>query len=247
MHEHPTATEIAALRARVEAVRAEIAAAAARAGRRAEEITLVGVSKLQPAPVLAAAAEAGLSELGENYVQEAAEKFAALGWPPAPGGAPVVRRCIGALQANKVRKALTWFDTIDTLDSVALAQRVNRIAAELGRTVRVLLEINISNEPQKSGFLAQNLEGVLLQLANQSSIRIEGLMTIGRFEPDPEAARADFRALRALRDRLQAVAPPSVSLHALSMGMSHDFPVAIEEGATLVRVGTRLFGPRHTP
>ncbi len=232
---------------RVAAVRAEVAVAAAHAGRRAEEITLVAVSKLQPASALAAAVQAGVTDLGENYVQEAAEKFAALGWGPAPGRAPVTRHCIGPLQANKVRKALTWFEVVETLDSVALAERMERIAGELGRTVRALLEINISGEPQKSGFFAEEVEGNLARLAKCSSIRIEGLMTIGRFDPNPEAARADFRALRLLRDRLQAVAPPSILLHALSMGMSHDFPVAIEEGATIVRVGTRLFGPRQTP
>lgn len=235
------------IRQRVTAVRDEIAAAAARAGRPVSSIRLVAVTKTHPAPVLAAVVRAGVTDIGENYLQEAAEKFAALGWPEALSGTPpVTRHYIGHLQSNKIRAALRWFEIIETVDSLALATRLDRLAGELGRVAPVLLEINISEELTKSGFFSAQLEGVFASLANMRHIRLIGLMTIGRMTPDPEAARADFRALRLLRDRLQRQAPDGVALTELSMGMSHDFPIAIEEGATIIRVGSRLFGPRPT-
>jgi len=233
------------LRCRLDAVREEIAHAAAGAGRSPESVRLVAVTKMHPAEVLAAAVQVGVTEIGENYLQEARDKFAALGWPEAPlGHAPVVRHAIGHLQSNKIRLALTWFDMIQTVDSLRLAERIDAVAGEMGRTVPVLLQINISGEPTKSGIFSDDVEGVLLRLANLANIQVSGLMTIGRFEPDPNAAREEFCAMRALRDRLRPVAPPSIRLDELSMGMSHDFPVAVEEGATIVRVGSRLFGPR---
>lgn len=233
------------LRARLAAVRAEIAEAAMRVGRDPTSIRLVAVTKTQPPDVVAAVVRAGVTEIGENYLQPAAETFTALGWPSADGGAPVIRHFIGHLQANKVRKALTWFEMIETIDSLRLAERVEAVAGTLGRKISVLLQVNVSGEATKSGFFPQELAGILPALANLSHIRVEGLMTIGRFDPDPEAARAEFRALRDLRDALRIGAPSTIGLDALSMGMSHDFPVAIAEGATMVRVGTRLFGPRH--
>jgi len=239
---------IADLRPRVEAVRAEIARAAARSGRGAEAVRLVAVTKTHPPAVLAAAAAVGLADLGENYLQEAADKFTALGWPPATAGAaPVQRHFIGHLQSNKLRPALTWFDLIHSVDSVKLAERLDRLAAAIRPTpVPVLLQVNTSGESTKSGFFFDALEGVLLRLANLAHIHVCGLMTIGRFEPDPDAARREFIALRTLRDRLQRQAPDGMRLTELSMGMSHDFSVAIEEGATIVRVGSRLFGPRQS-
>lgn len=236
------------LPARLAEVREEISAAARRAGRLAESIRLVAVTKTHPAAVLQAAVAAGVTEIGENYLQEASDKFAALGWPAAStGAAPVIRHAIGHIQSNKVRLALQWFDLIQTVDSLALAQRIDRLAGDLGRVMPVLLQVNIGNDPAKYGFFPEQVEGVFASLANLAHIRVNGLMTIGRFEPDPEAARGDFIALRALRDRLRPQLPPSVRLDELSMGMSHDFAVAIEEGATIVRVGSRLFGPRTIP
>jgi len=243
MESMPSSRLIEEFRHRLAEIHADIAAAAAHAGRRAEEIRLVAVSKTQPAEVLAAAVAAGVREIGENYIQEAVDKFRTLGWTTE---APVVRHAIGHLQANKARKAAMWFDMLETIDSLELAQRLDRVAEELGRTLPVLLEINICGDTTKSGFFSSEVEGVLPSLAKCSSIRVQGLMTIGRLSVDPEGARADFRALRVLRDHLQSVAPPSILLHELSMGMSHDFPVAVEEGATIVRVGSRIFGPRHS-
>ncbi|HEY3416368.1 MAG TPA: YggS family pyridoxal phosphate-dependent enzyme [Armatimonadota bacterium] len=230
---------------RVQEVREEIAQAAARSGRDATAVRLVAVTKTHPPELLAAAVEAGAREIGENYLQEAEDKFLALGWPSAGiDHPPVVRHAIGHIQTNKIRLALQWFEVIETIDSLRLAERLDTAAAALGRTVPVLLQVNISNEPTKYGFFSEEIEGVLHRVANLTHIRVDGLMTIGRFEPDPEAARGEFQALRTLRDRLRAVAPSGMCFDELSMGMSHDFPVAIEEGATIVRVGSRLFGSR---
>ncbi|HEY3378594.1 MAG TPA: YggS family pyridoxal phosphate-dependent enzyme [Armatimonadota bacterium] len=233
------------LRDRLAALREEVATAARRSGRAPEAVRLVAVTKTHSAAVLQAAVQAGVREIGENYLREAEDKFRTLHWPEVGAGAvPVVRHAIGHIQGNKACLALRWFDVIETVDSLALAERLNRLAGESGRTVPVLLQVNISADSAKFGFLAEELAGVLPAMANLAHIRVNGLMTIGRFEPDPEAARPDFVALRELRDRLRGSAPPTVALHDLSMGMSHDFAVAIEEGATIVRVGSRLFGPR---
>lgn len=233
------------LRERLHLVQDEIADAARRSGRSPEEVTLVAVTKTHPAEVVQAAVQAGITAIGENYLQEAEEKFTSLGWPETmDGAAPVTRHAIGHIQANKVRLALRWFEVIETVDSLALAQRIDRIADELDRVVPVLLQINIGADTAKFGFSPEKIEGIIPVLANLAHIRVNGLMTIGRFDPDPEAARADFAALRALRDRLRRIAPPHIALDDLSMGMSHDFAVAVEEGATIVRVGSRLFGSR---
>lgn len=229
---------------RLAMIRHDIAAAAARAGRDPATISLVAVTKTHPPELLQAAVAAGVTAIGENYLQEAEAKFSALGWLSADAGAPVARHFIGHLQANKVRKALCWFEMIETVDSLALARRIDAIAADMGRRVPVLLQINVSVEEKKSGFFSNSVAGTLTELAKLAHIQVKGLMTIGRFTPDPEAARGDFIALRTLRDHLRTIAPPAIGLDELSMGMSHDFHVAIEEGATIVRVGSRLFGPR---
>lgn len=243
MTEIPLVTE---LKQRLADVRMAIADAARRSGRPADAVRLVAVTKTHPASVLQAAVQAGMTEIGENYLKEAADKFQALGWPEtAAGPAPAVRHAIGHLQANKVRLALRWFDVVQTVDSPELAERIDRIARELGRgPVPVLIQVNTSGEMQKSGIFSEEVEGLLLRLANLTHIQVNGLMTIGRFDPEPEAARQEFITLRQLRDTLQPNLPPGIRLRELSMGMSHDFTVAIEEGATIVRVGSRLFGLR---
>jgi len=239
-------TLVAEIRRRLDAVREEIAQAAERSGRPANAVRLIAVTKTHPAPVLQAAVAAGVTEIGENYLQEAGDKFTALGWPEAvTGGAPVTRHAIGHIQTNKIRLALDWFEMIQTVDSLRLAERIDRIAGEIGRSVPVLLQVNISEESTKSGFFYQEVEGILPRLAKLAHIQVEGLMTIGRLEPDPEAARGEFAAVRALSERLGQVSPPEIRFRELSMGMSHDFAVAVEEGATMVRVGSRLFGPRQ--
>ncbi len=237
---------IAALQQRLTSIREEIVAAARRSGRPASAVRLIAVTKTQPAAVVWAAVQAGVTEIGENYLQEASEKFTELGWPESSHGCPpVLRHAIGHIQTNKARLAVRWFDMIHTVDSLRLAEHLERAAAEAGRVVPVLLQINISEESIKSGFFFDKVEGVFPSLAKLAHIHVEGLMTIGRLEPDVEAARQEFIALRTLRERLVQVAPPQMDLRELSMGMSHDFLVAIEEGATMVRVGSRLFGPRQ--
>ncbi len=214
---------------------ARMAAAAVRADRDPRAVTLVAVSKTVPAERVGAAVEAGLDTLGENRVQEAAAKIPAVGagtW-----------HLIGPLQANKARRALELFDVIESVHSVELAERLDRIACEMGRSrVPVLLQVNVDGDPAKAGFDPASLDGVAGRVDALRSLDVRGLMTIGRLAPDPEMARPTFRALRELSVRLRARWPglgPE-----LSMGMSDDFEVAIEEGATIVRVGRLLFGDR---
>ena len=214
---------------------ARIAAAADRAHRDPAEVTLVAVSKTVPAERVRAAVAAGIRVLGENRVQEAAAKI------PAVDGA--TWHLVGPLQANKARRALELFDVLEAVPSVALARRLERIAAQLGRSpVPVLLQVNVDRDPAKAGFDPAALEAATAQLDALSAIEFQGLMTIGRLTPDPEAARPAFRALRELSEQLRARWPRLGA--ELSMGMSDDYEVAIEEGATIVRVGRAVFGER---
>jgi PLP dependent protein len=237
-------TLVATLRARLADVRGLMAEAARRSGRGADAVRLVAVTKTHPPAVVAAAVAAGVTDVGENYLQEATEKWQALGWGAT---APVTRHAIGHIQRNKAGLALQGFDCVQTVDSLRLAERLNRLAQAGGRILPVLLEINTIRESVKSGILGEEVEGMLPLLAKLPAIRVVGLMTIGQYTPLPEAARKDFAALRALRDRLLPNAPPEIALTELSMGMSHDFEAAIWEGATIVRVGTRLFVARPLP
>ncbi len=225
---------------RLAAVRSRIVAAARRAGRDAREITLVGVSKRMPAERIAEAARAGLACIGENYVQEAREKRAALADCPQA----LRWHLIGNLQRNKARDAVALFDVIETVDRAALAEELDRRAAAAGRTLEILLQVNVSGEPQKAGARPQDVAALLAACAALPHLRVTGLMTVPEAADDAEATRPAFARLRALRDALRA-APGGQTLRDLSMGMSADFEVAIEEGATLVRVGTALFGPRE--
>jgi pyridoxal phosphate enzyme (YggS family) len=199
-------------------------------------VTLVAVSKTVSADRLRAASAAGLTELGENRVQEAAAKV---------GEVPGVRwHLVGPLQSNKARRAVELFDAIESVDSMALAGRLDLTAAELrpGRPLPVLLQVNVDADPAKAGFSPESLEAALAELLALTSIRVEGLMTIGRLVADAEEARPTFRALRALGERLRDQRPALGP--ALSMGMTDDYAVAVEEGATIVRVGRALFGER---
>ncbi len=217
------------------AVHERIAAATARAGRAPGSVELIAVTKTFPAEVVRAAWEAGQSLFGENRVQEAAAKI-----PDLPGGARW--HLIGHLQKNKVRRALPLFELLHSIDSRDLAEAVDRIAAEEGLFPRVLLEVNVAGEASKFGFAPDALERELDALLALPRLQIEGLMTIAPFADDPELARPHFRALRALRDRLAA--RTGLPFGTLSMGMSGDFEIAVEEGATLVRVGSAIFGSR---
>jgi pyridoxal phosphate enzyme (YggS family) len=216
-------------------IRARIAAAAARRGRDGTTVQLVGISKTVPLERLRIAVAAGLNTLGENRVQEAAPKVEAL-----PG---VAWHLVGQLQGNKVGRALDLFSVIESVDSVALAERIARLAA--GRVVRVLLQVNVDGDPAKAGFDAEWLAAGLGQLLALSGLRIEGLMTVGRQVERAEDARTTFVALRRLSESLRARYPELGT--ELSMGMSEDYEIAVEEGATIVRVGRALFGDRPTP
>ena len=206
-----------------------------RVGRQVSDVRLVAVSKTYPPAVIQEAWNAGQHVFGENRVQDALPKIAEL-------PAEAEWHFIGHLQSNKIRKALPAFTLIHGVDNLELAQQINRIAGEMGLTANILLEINVSGEASKFGFsptdLRQNLEG-LLCLPN---IRINGLMTMAPYSEDPETARPVFSKLRILRDELAA--KTGQSLRELSMGMSGDFEVGIEEGATIVRIGSSIFGHR---
>lgn len=221
---------------RLAGVLREAAAAAEAAGREPSAVTLISVGKTFPAEVVREAVEAGATDLGENRVQEAAAK--------KPGVPPVCWHLIGPLQRNKAKVALEVFDVFHTLDRVELADRLQRllVAHWPNRRIPVLLEVNVGREPQKAGVLPEETLELLEHAVGCDRLEVRGLMAIPPWNEDPEASRPFYRALRELRDELEATA--GVALPDLSMGMSHDFKVAISEGATMVRVGTAIFGRR---
>ena len=223
---------------RAAAVRERIARAAARAGRSADEITLVAVCKTFPAEAVREAFEAGLRDFGENKVQEAERK---LGGLQALRGEGARFHLVGHLQGNKARKAVGLFDVIQSVDSIELGHRLERLGAELGRTVDVLVQVDLAGERSKFGLDEAHLFPALHALRGLKQVRTRGLMILPPLE-EPEASRPFFRRLRELGQRAQREG----LLYAceLSMGMSGDFEVAIEEGATIVRVGTAIFGER---
>lgn len=229
--------DVAAFERAREAVLARIAAACTAVGRDPADVTLVAVSKTVPPDRLQAAIAAGLATLGENRVQEAAEKVAVL-----PGA---TWHLVGPLQSNKARRALELFDVIQSVDSVDLGRRLDRLAGEVrpGTRYPVLLQVNVDDDPAKAGFAAADLAGAADALAGSDALDVRGLMTIGRLVDSPEAARTTFRHLREISELLRGSGYPIGP--DLSMGMSDDFPVAVEEGATIVRVGRALFGERH--
>ncbi len=235
----------AELAERIGSVRARIAAAARRAGRDPAEITLVAVSKGQsPASVVAAWA-AGLRVFGENRVEEAVPKIQAVAALLGPGAAPAWHM-VGHLQSRKAASAVSWAAMVHSVDSVKLAQRLSRFCIQAGRELPILLEVNVSGEPTKYGLPESEVAGVIEAIAappGLPALRLEGLMTMAPIAADPEAVRPVFAALRALRDQL-AQRYPALSLRHLSMGMTDDFEVAIEEGATIVRIGRAIFGER---
>lgn len=221
-------------------VTARIAAAAGRAGRDPSELTLVAVSKTHPPTVLRAAIDAGALVLGENKVQEAESKIVELGREAATW------HLIGHLQSNKARKALQLFDVIESLDSVDLAQRLERICIEEGRSeLAVFIQVDLAGEATKSGIPEAELAPLIEFLRTCKCLRLNGLMIVPPFFDDPEVTRPYFKRLRVIRDELAAKGAFSSGRGELSMGMSHDFEVAIEEGATVVRVGTAIFGARE--
>jgi pyridoxal phosphate enzyme (YggS family) len=229
---------------RLAEVRARVAAAARRAGRRPEEVTLVGIAKGQPAASVVAAVAAGLGHVGENYVQEARAKLPELRAGLAARGLALPRlHFVGRLQRNKAREVARDFDVVESVDRAELGNELERRAAELGRELRVLLQCNADAEPAKGGAAPAELRELLEASRSWKHLRVAGLMVIPAAQPTAEAMRPTFARVCALAHALRAE-PGGEVLHELSMGMSADFEIAIEEGATSVRVGTAIFGAR---
>jgi pyridoxal phosphate enzyme (YggS family) len=228
-------------------VRERIAAAARRRGRNPDEITLMAVSKTFPPERIREAYVAGLRVFGENRVQEFAGKAEAVG-----NLGDAEWHLIGHLQTNKTAKAADLFDAVDSVDSVRMAERLNASAESAGKRLSVLIEINVGGEPTKSGIAlssveqsSDELEQILQAAPRWGNLKIRGLMTVPPYTEDPEGSRSYFRQLLQVRDRIASRDLPQVGTAVLSMGMSHDFEIAIEEGATCVRVGTAIFGKRE--
>ena len=227
------------MKKRLEQVLKRIEAAAKTCGRSLDEIQLVAVSKTQPAAKIIEAVENGLTLFGENYVQEAREKFNAL------YAYPVTWHFIGHLQSNKAKYAVKMFDLIHTVDTIKLALEIDKQAAKIDKLQKVLVQVNIAEEAAKSGATAEEARRLVREMSQLKHIAVQGLMTMPPYFNNPEKVRPFFRALRRLRDDIQKAEIPGVSMQALSMGMTGDFEAAIQEGATLVRIGTAIFGERE--
>ncbi len=224
------------IKERVESVRARIAAAALRVGRDPGEVLVVAVAKSFPASTIEEAIAAGISDIGENRVQEAKAKIGEI-------NAPCRWHLVGHLQTNKARLAVQIFDEIQSLDSMKLARELERAGSVFAKQVNTLVQINFTLQPSRSGVAEANTLYFLEQALSLPHVRITGFMSMPPFDPDPESARPYFHRLRELRDAA-AARFPELPLKHLSMGMSHDFEVAVEEGATMVRIGTAIFGAR---
>jgi pyridoxal phosphate enzyme (YggS family) len=221
-------------------VRERIQQAALRAGADPASIRLVAVSKTKPVEMIEEAIAAGITDLGENRVQEAIEKYERI-------GSRVAWHLVGQLQTNKVRHAVRLFDMIQSVDRLALGEELHRRLQLLNKTMPILVQVNTSAEDTKTGIAPERALELVEQLAVLPALSVQGLMTIPAYAPDPDDTRPAFRLLRRLRDRIESARIPGVEMRYLSMGMTHDFETAIEEGANLVRVGTAIFGQRPGP
>ena len=229
----------------LERVRGEMAAACARAGRAPEDVKLMAVSKSWGPPALVEAFRAGQRLFGENRVQEWEHKQKDLHSLIGEDVGLIEMHLIGNLQSNKVSKAAWLFSAVDSVDSMKVAQRLHDVCAQVGKVLPVLVEVKLSKEENKQGVGEYEMMGLLRNLQELDGVDVRGLMMVPPYTDDPEEARPYFRRLRELRD--QAVAEiPDLVMPELSMGMSHDFAVAIEEGSTCVRVGSAIFGTRST-
>ena len=233
----PTQQELADNIARV---RATIAAAAARSGRVVDAITLVAVSKTKPVELIRMAHQLGLTDFGENRVQDALPKIAEFRHEEIE---PVRWHMIGHVQTNKVNKIVGSFAYVHSVDSLRLAQALNRHAEELEQRIAILLQVNVSGEQSKEGMTPEETPELARQILALPQLDVQGLMTIAPLVNEPEEVRPVFRHLRELRDRLCEMLPDNSWQH-LSMGMTDDYPIAIEEGATMVRIGRAIFGAR---
>jgi pyridoxal phosphate enzyme (YggS family) len=224
----------------VQSIQKKIAGAAAACGRDPGDIMLLAISKTVSPELISQAAESGLHQFGENRVQEAEGKIAYfrtthnLEW-----------HLVGHLQSNKARRAVELFDVVHSLDSVKLAARLNQASLEIGKMLSVLLQVDLGGEPTKFGAETDQIREILESISNFKGIRLDGLMTLPPFFEDPEQARPYFTVLRELKEKFESEQPGCLGRQHLSMGMSHDFEIAIREGATIVRIGTALFGSRQ--
>jgi pyridoxal phosphate enzyme (YggS family) len=223
---------------RLENIHRRVETAAARAGRSPKSVRLVAVTKYRTVAQIEEAIRAGATDIGENRVQEAEQKLGSL------GGRDIVWHLIGHLQSNKTKRAVPMFDWIHSLDSIGMARRLNRLAEEQDKMQRVLVQVDLSGEETKSGLPAAEFFEALDEMNRLENLSVEGLMVLPPYLPDPEETRPYFARLRELGDAARARGCAKGPLEELSMGMSHDFDVAIEEGATMIRVGTALFGER---
>ncbi len=231
------ATQTSSIAQNLGRVRERIASACARAGRRPDEITIIAVSKTFPPDAIRAAHDAGLRHFGENRVQEFEAKR-----EQVKDFVDSIWHFIGHLQSNKVHRAVHLFDRIDSVDSIHLAEKLDSAALAADKRMPFLIEVRLVRESTKTGVTVEELPALVSAVKRLPCLELRGLMTIPPYFDDPEAARPHFRKLRELRDRVRQRL--SASLPVLSMGMSHDFEVAIEEGATEIRIGTALFGER---
>ncbi|HEU4344417.1 MAG TPA: YggS family pyridoxal phosphate-dependent enzyme [Candidatus Binatia bacterium] len=220
------------------AVQDRIVEAARRANRDQKQIRLLAAAKSQSVEFVRASIKAGIRLIGENYVQEARAKKQEI-------ADAVEWHMIGHLQRNKTKAAVELFDVIESLDSLELARAIDHEGSKKRRTVRAFIEVNLSGEASKSGLSKDKTSELLTAIGDLSHLQIEGLMTVPPFREDPEKVRPYFRELREMQLRLGEQRLPNVDLKELSMGMTHDYIVAIEEGATIVRIGTAIFGPRN--
>jgi hypothetical protein len=218
-------------------IKSRIQQAAVESGRRGEDIRLVVVTKTVSLDRIEEAIRCGIEIIGENRVQEAEEKFNRI-------TEKVEKHLVGHLQTNKAKKAVELFDLIQSVDSAHIAEEISKRAQELGKLMDVLVEVNTSGEKTKFGIEPEETLSLIETISKFPGIRIKGLMTIGLFSDDPEATRPCFKKLKTIFDEITILKIPNVEMHYLSMGMTSDFEVAIEEGSNMVRIGTGIFGPR---
>jgi len=226
------------IQSNIKKINDDICAAAQRSGRDASKVTLIAVSKRKPHEMIQQAIDAGHRNFGENYIQEAMEKIDFLGRESA------IWHFIGHLQSNKAKFAVKYFDLIHTVDTVKLAKEINRQAQKIGKTQKILLQVNIARETTKSGAEENEIMDIAKQVCQFDNLHVSGLMCMPPFFDDPEDARIYFKELNQISKNIETLNLPHTAMTHLSMGMSNDFTVAVEEGATLVRVGTAIFGAR---
>lgn len=224
--------------ANINMIKQKIAAAALKCGRDPDSIKLLAVTKTIPTEYIIKAIDAGITMLGENYVQEARDKIAAI-------GSRAQWHMIGHLQTNKAKYVITLFDYVHSVDRMELAQELDKRAGLINRKLNVLIEVNVSGEKSKSGIPADDAPALIKQMAGLENLAMRGLMTMAPYSNNPENARPYFSALRNLRDNISRQQISGIPMEELSMGMTDDFEVAIEEGATIIRIGRAIFGKRR--